>query len=670
MLPGTHPAEIEPYALFMFCGILPWTWFSSSLSESANVLIGHGNLIKKVLFPAEILPIVTVLANMVHFFLGLPILIGFLIYYWRPITLGEIAWFPVVVLIQALFTTGMALILSALTVHFRDIKDLLSNLLTFWFFATPIIYPMTQAVNQATGLRQERAEPEPLHAPGDFLPGDPVLPGPVRPLAVAAGARRGVGRAVPDRLLPLRSPARFLRGGGVAMANAIEVRDVSKVYRRYGHRRQFATLKSAILSGSFVSDLKADETFEALKGVSFDVAKGRTYGIIGRNGSGKSTMLKCVAGITRPTRGTVKVDGRISALIELGAGFHPEISGRENVFINGIMLGLSKKEIAKRFDEIVRFAELEDFIDAPVKTYSSGMYMRLGFAVAIHVDPDVLLVDEVLAVGDEGFTHKCLDKFSDFRRRGKTILLVTHSLGLVERFCDEALWLEGGTRPRHRRSAARGRRLRDRGRGRRRSAARPRGRPRPRGRRRRTPPPAGRRGDAATIRSRSAPRAPAAEPTPTDMFLASAGRWGSREVEIAGVTLIGDEGPGHVFHANEKLIVRLAVTAASPVTDFVFGFGLFNADGVCVYGTNTDLEDLDPAEINGSGQVDFVIDPLGLIEGTYKIDVAVHRRDGYPYDYHRLLYTFRVKSRTKDVGIYRPPHRWVFSDGVKLTTRI
>ena len=193
-----------------------------------------------------------------------------------------------------------------------------------------------------------------------------------------------------------------------------------------------------------MSDLKADETFEALKGVSFDVAKGRTYGIIGRNGSGKSTMLKCVAGITRPTRGTVTVDGRISALIELGAGFHPEISGRENVFINGIMLGLSKKEITKRFDEIVRFAELEDFIDAPVKTYSSGMYMRLGFAVAIHVDPDVLLVDEVLAVGDEGFTHKCLDKFGEFRRRGKTILLVTHSLGLVERFCDEALWLEGG----------------------------------------------------------------------------------------------------------------------------------------------------------------------------------------------------------------------------------
>jgi ABC-type polysaccharide/polyol phosphate transport system ATPase subunit len=452
------------------------------------------------------------------------------------------------------------------------------------------------------------------------------------------------------------------------MANAIEVRDVSKVYRRYGHRRQFATLKSAILTGSFVSDLKADETFEALKGVSFDVAKGRTYGIIGRNGSGKSTMLKCVAGITRPTRGTVTVNGRISALIELGAGFHPEISGRENVFINGIMLGLSKKEITKRFDEIVRFAELEDFIDAPVKTYSSGMYMRLGFAVAIHVDPDVLLVDEVLAVGDEGFTHKCLDKFGEFRRRGKTILLVTHSLGLVERFCDEALWLEGGKV----RATGDPRRVvgayvtavedseekllaREDARAREEAA---------------TAAAAGEGVVAPTDPVAVATTGDGAEPTPTDMFLASAGRWGSREVEIAGVTLIGDEGPGHLFHANEKLIVRLDVKAAAPVTDFAFGFGLFNADGVCVYGTNTDLEDLDPAEINGSGQVDFVIEPLGLIEGTYKIDVAVHRRDGYPYDYHRLLYTFRVKSRTKDVGIFRPPHRWVFSDGVKLTTRI
>ena len=227
------------------------------------------------------------------------------------------------------------------------------------------------------------------------------------------------------------------------MTPAIELVNVSKVYRRYGGR-QFSTLKSALLQRSILRDLRPSETFPALTDVTFSVPKGSTYGVIGKNGSGKSTALKLVAGITKPTSGTVRVVGRISALIELGAGFHPEISGRENVFINGIMLGLSKREIQERFDEIVDFAELQEFIDAPVKTYSSGMYMRLGFAVAIHVNPDVLLVDEVLAVGDEGFTHKCLDKFAEFRRRGKTILLVTHSLNLVERFCDEALWLDEG----------------------------------------------------------------------------------------------------------------------------------------------------------------------------------------------------------------------------------
>ena len=215
-------------------------------------------------------------------------------------------------------------------------------------------------------------------------------------------------------------------------APAISLRNVSKLYRRYGGR-QFATLKSALLSGDLVRKLRPEETFQALSDVSFDVPAGQTLGVIGRNGSGKSTALKLVAGITKPTSGSVVVKGRVSALIELGAGFHPEISGRENVFINGVMLGMSKREIQRRFDEIVDFAELRDFIDAPVKTYSSGMYMRLGFAVAIHVDPDVLLVDEVLAVGDEAFTHKCLDKFAEFKRRNKTILLVTHSLGLVER---------------------------------------------------------------------------------------------------------------------------------------------------------------------------------------------------------------------------------------------
>src|ERR1700676_869973 len=227
------------------------------------------------------------------------------------------------------------------------------------------------------------------------------------------------------------------------MTPAIILEHVTKIYRRYSGR-QFATLKSALLQRSILRDLQPSETFPALTDVSCTVAPARSYGVVGPNGSGKSTALKLVAGITKPTSGSVAVDGRVSALIELGAGFHPEISGRENVYINGIMLGLTKRQIQNRFDDIVDFAELREFIDAPVKTYSSGMYMRLGFAVAIHVDPDVLLVDEVLAVGDEGFTHKCLDKFAELRRRGRTILLVTHSLSLVERFCDTAVWLDGG----------------------------------------------------------------------------------------------------------------------------------------------------------------------------------------------------------------------------------
>jgi ABC-type polysaccharide/polyol phosphate transport system ATPase subunit len=438
---------------------------------------------------------------------------------------------------------------------------------------------------------------------------------------------------------------------------AIEVIDVTKIYRRYSRRRQFATLKSALLSGTMLRDLRADETFPALRGVSFSVPKGATYGVIGRNGSGKSTALKVVAGISKPTSGEVRVEGRVSALIELGAGFHPEISGRENVFINGIMLGLSKREVARRFDEIVEFAGLRDFIDAPVKTYSSGMYMRLGFAVAIHVDPDVLLVDEVLAVGDEAFTHKCLDKFAEFRRRGRTILLVTHSLNLVERFCDEALWLEAGT-------------------------ARLSGDPRrvvgaymtavEHGEEQALAAENARALDGAATVAADATEAvgdpvQGAGAPPADGFRAAEGRWGSREVEITGVRFLGGDGqPGHLLHSGEAVTVEVDVRAAEPVADFVFGIGIFNADGVCCYGTNTDIERFVSEQLSGAGTVSFVVERLELTEGTYKLDVAVHRRDGYPYDYHRLLHTFRVRSRTKDVGIYRPRHAWRFSPAIRL----
>ena len=456
--------------------------------------------------------------------------------------------------------------------------------------------------------------------------------------------------------------------------NAIELVNVSKVYRRYSGR-QFSTLKSALLQRSLLQELRPNETLPALVDVSFSVPRGSTYGVIGRNGSGKSTALKLVAGITKPTQGTVRVDGRISALIELGAGFHPEISGRENVFINGIMLGLTKREIQQRFDAIVDFAELREFIDAPVKTYSSGMYMRLGFAVAIHVDPDVLLVDEVLAVGDEGFTHKCLDKFGEFRRRGKTILLVTHSLNLVERFCDEALWLDGGRAMTHgdpKRvvgayltkveegeetllATTTARAVEE--------ANRPGGQDGQEGRERHERRDGLERQEAGNGQEGSEHPE---DPT-SNMFRATEGRWGSREVEIVDVAFLDGGGrPSFVFHSGDPLSIRLRVRASRPTDDFVFGIGFFNADGVCCYGTNTYLESMNPELLSGEVGATFDVASLDLVEGTYKLDVAVHKRDGYPYDYHRLLYTFRVKSRAHDVGIYRPRHTWRFSGGVRF----
>jgi ABC-type polysaccharide/polyol phosphate transport system ATPase subunit len=413
---------------------------------------------------------------------------------------------------------------------------------------------------------------------------------------------------------------------------AIEAADVHKVYRRYGRRKQFATLKSALLSGELLRDVKPEEAFHALRGVSFQVDAGRTFGIIGRNGSGKSTMLKLIAGIGKPTSGRVNVSGRVSALIELGAGFHPEISGRENVFINGMMLGLTKRQIAERFDDIIAFADLQEFVDAPVKTYSSGMYMRLGFAVAVNVDPDVLVVDEVLAVGDEAFTHKCLDKFADFKRRGKTILIVTHQLELVDRFCDEALWLDQGIVKAH----GDPKRVID-----------------------------AYLLDVASSENRSLA---AAQPAPRSAATSDvANRWGSGEVTIADVELQGPAGPTRSLNSGDRFEVHFRARAAQPVTDFVFGVAIFNAEGVCCYGTNTHIEGARPGALRGDAEVRIVFESLDLIEGTYTIDVAVHRENGVPYDYHRRLYTVRVVSRTKDIGVFRPRHRWHFGGDIKIS---
>ncbi|HPH43620.1 MAG TPA: ABC transporter ATP-binding protein [Candidatus Aminicenantes bacterium] len=460
---------------------------------------------------------------------------------------------------------------------------------------------------------------------------------------------------------------------------AIELDRVSRIYQKYSSRHRFQTFKSAIVKGSLFGSLKPDELVRAVDDVSFSVEKGQTFGLIGENGSGKSTILKMVAGIAKPSSGRILVTGKVSALIELGAGFHPEISGRENVYINGIMLGLSKKEIARKFDEIVRFAELEDFIEAPVKTYSSGMYMRLGFSIAINVNPEVLLIDEVLAVGDAAFVPKCLDRIDDFRRRKKTILFVSHDLSTVAKICNTVAWMKNGKirmidEPKRVVDAymqdvteAQEAEFRER---KEEAAAAVVAVP--------APPPAAEgpasarleQGPAAEAAVTAAPAeapAPAAEPPAAAEEGRREQRWGKREVEIRRVVLRNGQGEEkHVFRPGETMVIDMDIAAREPVKDFVFGLAVFNSMGVLCYGTNTRLEEFESVAFSGEGRVVCRIESLPLINGTYYLDLAAHKRDGYPYDYHRNMYSFLVSSMIRDEGVARLDHAWEFSPEIKI----
>lgn len=407
---------------------------------------------------------------------------------------------------------------------------------------------------------------------------------------------------------------------------AIDIDRVSKSFRKYTNR-EIATIKDLFVMGIFRKDTFETETFWALRDVSFNIENGKMIGIIGSNGSGKSTLLKLLAGIMGPTSGSIRVKGRVSALIELGAGFHPELSGRENIFINGIILGLSKKEIKDRFDGIVKFAGLEDFIDSPVKTYSSGMYMRLGFAIAINVDPDILLIDEILAVGDEEFQHKCLNKINEFKRKGKTLVFVSHDLGSIERLCDEVVWIEDGV-------------------------LKARGLPRM-------------VIDSYTGYVASFEEERAFENHQSALEGAkreSPNRWGTREIEITNVRLTdGDKKEKYLFEYGEPIEIILSYKTKRKIEDPVFGIGIFRDDGVCVFGTNTAIDGFSISAVEGEGNVIFSIDRSNLVEGSYLLDVAIHKRDGQPYDYQSRLYSFVMRSKIKDVGIYRPDHDWLIT---------
>lgn len=417
----------------------------------------------------------------------------------------------------------------------------------------------------------------------------------------------------------------------------ILVENVSKSYRLFGKRSQFQTFKSALLKRDL--KLQPEASVTALTDVSFEVNRGEAFGVIGRNGSGKSTLLKLISGILKPTTGTIVVDGRVSALIELGAGFHPEISGRENIFINGIMLGLSKREVEKRFDRIVEFANIGPYLDQPVKTYSSGMYVRLGFAVAVHVDPDILLIDEVLAVGDEEFSQRCIAKIQELKYRGVTMLFVTHQLDHVRNLCDRALWLDAGAVAGlgdpvrvvdDYLQAVSGTRTERR------------------------------------VEEKVAPVEPIEEEEAAERDPLEEERWGSGEIVVRRVALVDDKGRELVaLGASTPVNVEIDLTVRKPQTDVVIGIGIYHADGMLVYGTNTDIEGFVVEDASSDGRARFVVPSLDLVAGRYRLDVAAHTRNGRAFDYRRGVLRFVVGSRVHDVGVYRPPHSWEF-EGVKF----
>ena len=383
------------------------------------------------------------------------------------------------------------------------------------------------------------------------------------------------------------------------MAGVITFDQVSKRFRVYKQRHD--SLKEAFIRrrrGVF-------DEFWILRDLSFEVESGTALGIIGPNGSGKSTALKLIARILHPNGGRIGVDGRVSALLELGTGFHPDYTGRENIFLNGALLGLRRDFIRQRLEQIIDFAGIEPFIDNPVKTYSSGMAMRLGFAIAVNVDSDILLIDEVLAVGDAAFAQKCFDQISRFRAAGKTIVLVSHDLDAVRKFCDRAILIDqGGVRAAGHPDEVTGRYLAD-------------------VRRRQEHPE-----EAAT----------------------AAARWGTRDAEITRAEMLGQNGrPRYIFDTGDPLQIVISYRCVRPVRDAVFGIAITRADGVYCYAANTGARGIRIGQLAKSGSVVFSAPHLNLAEGSYQLSVAITDRDfRVTYDH----WDRRIEFTVRQAGAY------------------
>ncbi len=377
-------------------------------------------------------------------------------------------------------------------------------------------------------------------------------------------------------------------------ANAVSVEGVSKRFRLYHERNQ--SLKASLVRGR----RSRYEELWALRDVTLEVPEGTTLGLIGKNGSGKSTLLKAMARILRPDEGRITVAGRLSGLLELGAGFHPELSGRENIFLNGSILGLGRKELKRKFDDIVSFAGVEPFLDTPVKDYSSGMYVRLGFSVAINVDPAVLLVDEVLAVGDESFQRKCREKFADLQAQGRTVVIVSHDLDAVRDVCHDAALLENG---RLERTGAVGEVIDHY---------------------------LGRVHDDRTDDGRLG------------------ARWGTGEGRIDEIEVL-DAGGGKAtsLRTGEPVVFRLHYDVPEPIERPVFNLGLYTVEGIHVSEPNTRDAGFVPDKVEGRGHVDLRVDRLLLVPGTYDITASLTDHTGaYSYDVRHRAFRFEVVPGT------------------------
>lgn len=389
------------------------------------------------------------------------------------------------------------------------------------------------------------------------------------------------------------------------MPAAIEIDHVSKHFKLY--REKPDSFKERVIR----MGRSEYEEFWALRDINLDVNQGETVGILGHNGSGKSTLLKCVAGIMRPTEGSIRRVGRTAALLELGAGFHGDLTGRENIFLNGSILGLSRVEIVKVFDEIVAFSELEYFIDNQVKHYSSGMAARLGFAIAVHVEPEILLIDEVLSVGDEAFQRRCLDRIKRFQREGRTILLVTHAADLVRQICDRAAVLDQGKLV--------------------------------------TVAPPG----EAVLAFRDALLKRGGD-VPDDV---NSLEWrNTRAVRITGADIEYADADRDFALPGEPCTIRLHYEAQQPIDDVVFAINIFDQDGNLLLGTNTLLMKADIGTVHGSGTVVFEAERVPLMDGMYMIHLGVHSRDGgISYDHRAEKDVLRVASKGQVEGIVHFP---------------